>query len=206
MSDDEKAKLYRTIVQRTDDHFWMERMRFYGFWPDRENPAEDAAERKALEAELALLRQQHSAVKNPEQALVAERKRRWEESKARRQEAKKARLEKEKQRREAYAAIRKSTIVHAGEGVSGGLENDRSDLPRLVARSLPIMQRSEDLAQQMGIALESLRWLTYHRRGATVVHYHRYDIAKRPAACVPFPRPGPARAQAQHSPRPSGGC
>ena len=49
----------------------------------------------------------------------------------------------------------------------------------------------------MGIELKALRWLTYHRRGASVVHYHRYEIAKKTGGmrCISAPKPALDAAQ-----------
>ncbi|MBY0523605.1 MAG: RNA-directed DNA polymerase [Gemmataceae bacterium] len=201
MPDNEKARLYKRIVQQTNEHTLLERMRIHGFWPAREGlpqgPAEEAAERTRIEAELAELRKAHSAVKNPEKALADERKRRWEESKKRRAANKAKREEEAKQRREAWAAVRQESVVHAGAGVSDRLHQTTSDVAELTRRHLPILHQSADVAKQLGIGLPALRWLTYHRRGATLVHYHRYSIAKKTggARCISAPKPALAKAQ-----------
>src|SRR3954471_20121727 len=92
MAESEKAKLYREIVQHTDEQTLVQRMRLHGFWPERQalpqDPPEEAAERARLEAEIAQLRKTGSLVKNPLKALAEERKRRWLESKKRRAENK----------------------------------------------------------------------------------------------------------------------
>src|SRR5947209_700679 len=118
MAESEKAKLYREIVQHTDEQTLVQRMRLHGFWPERqalpEDPPDEAAERTRLEGEMAQLRKASSLVKDPTKALAAERKRRWQESKQRRA-ANKAKREHERQhRREAYAVFRKDNIVHVG--------------------------------------------------------------------------------------------
>src|SRR5262245_64057033 len=98
MAESEKAKLYNEIVRRTSDKVMLERMRLFGFWPAGEGlpptPAEEAAERAKIEAEIAELRRVQSKVKDPDKALAEERKRRWVESKKRRAE-RKAQKEKE---------------------------------------------------------------------------------------------------------------
>src|SRR5262249_45067565 len=143
------------------------------------DPHEEAAERARIEAELAELRSTKARVQDPEKALAEERKRRWEASKARRAEAKAKRLEQQKLRRAAWDNERAGTIIHAGPGVSAGLQGTQSDVESLTRRGLPVLQASRDLAERIGIELKVLRWLTYHRRGAAVVHYHRYEISKK---------------------------
>ena len=114
MNDDEKAKLYRRIVQQANSFTVVERMRTLGFWPKGEpiplDPPDEAAERARIEAELAELRKKKSAVKDAEKALAEERSRRWEESKKRRAEAKaRKRLE---QRGSARAGVGQAPLRH----------------------------------------------------------------------------------------------
>jgi hypothetical protein len=136
MSDpkDEKAALYRRIVAQTPESVLLHRMQVHGFWPVGlslpADPPAQAAERAQLEKELAELRKAGAKVKDPEKALAAERKRRWEESKKRRAERKAKRLAAQAQRREQWDAERKAKIVHLGDGVSAGLNDTTSDGPR----------------------------------------------------------------------------
>jgi RNA-directed DNA polymerase len=202
MADSEKARLYREIVQQTSDEQVLARMRLLGFWPTNQglpqDPTAEVRERERIEEEMARLRQQHSVIRDPEKALNEERKRRWEESKRRRADAKARRLAEEIRRREAWKKRRAETIVHAGIGVSAGLEKRTSDVAALEARGLPVLHAAEDLARAMGIPLSSLRWLTYHRSSATVVHYHRYSIAKKTGGVRHISAPKPALMKAQH--------
>jgi RNA-directed DNA polymerase len=201
VSDNEKANLYRRIAQQANSFAVVERMRTLGFWPKGEpipdDPPEQAAERARIEAELAELRKKKAHVKDVEKALAEERTRRWQASKARRAEARAKRIEREALRRAAWDAQRSATIVHAGPGHSGGLGDVRSDVEALTRRGLPVLHEAADLAGAIGVELKALRWLTYHRRGATVVHYHRYEIAKKTGGvrCISAPKPALAFAQ-----------
>jgi retron-type reverse transcriptase len=201
MKDDEKARLYHQVAQQANPWAVLERMRTLGFWPARQpippDPPEEAAERARIEAELAELRRTQTKIQDPEKALAEERRRRWEASKARRAEAKARRLEQEKLRRAAWDQHRAATIVYSGPGVSAGLHDTQSDLGALTRRGLPVLQTTGDLAEQLGIERKTLRWLTYHRRGAAVVHYHRYEIAKKTGGvrCISAPKPALALAQ-----------
>jgi RNA-directed DNA polymerase len=201
MKDDEKSRLYRQVAQQASEHAVLERMRTLGFWPSGQglpqDPPEEAAERARIEAELARLRSKHSTVKDPEKALAEERRRRWEESKARRAAAKARRIEQQTLRRQQWERHRAGTIVHAGPGVSAGLQDTQGDVEALQRRGLPVLHTAADLAERIGMELKALRWLTYHRRGATVVHYHRYDIAKKTGGMRSISAPKPALARAQ---------
>lgn len=201
MSDDERARLYRQIVQSTSDEFLVERMRMHGFWPAGRglpsDPPDEVRERREIENEIAELRRQHAAVADPEKALAEERQRRWEESKARRAELRAERAAETERRRAEYETFREGTIVHAGEGVSAGLQEDVGDPDALEARGLPVLLRSENLAEAIGLPIGTLRWLTYHRRAAAVVHYHRYDIAKKTGGVRSISAPKPQLAHCQ---------
>ncbi len=201
MAESEKAQLYRQIVQQTDDQALLQQMRLHGFWPPRDplpgDPPEEAAERERIEREMAQLRKQASLVKNPDKALAEERKRRWLASKQRRADNKAKRAAERKQRRAAYDAYRQDHIVHVGAGHSAGLQNITTAALALTNRGLPVIQNGQDLAAQMGITLSALRWLTYHRRAAAVVHYHRFEIDKKTGGvrCISAPKAALARAQ-----------
>ena len=186
MADDEKRKLYRQIVMRASEWLMLDRMRVYGFWPMGEglpdDPPEEVAERKQLEQRLAELRQgglnQKKGI-DPEQALAQERKRRWAESKKKRAEKKAQRKAAAEAGRQAWTARRSAEVVHAGTGVSAQLSKHQSDAEALGAQGLPVVHTAAELAAAMGLSLGRLRWLTYHREVVALVHYHRYDIAKK---------------------------
>jgi RNA-directed DNA polymerase len=200
MADNERARLYRELTQQTDEAA-LEGMRLHGFWPEGEplpvEPAAQAEERARLEAEAARLRKEASLVKDPAKALAQERKRRWQASKQRRADAKARRAAERQKRREAWDAYRRGHVVHLGTGVSAGLQSVASDVAKLEARGLPVLHDSSDLAGRMGIKLSALRWLTYHRRAAAVVHYRRFDIAKKTGGVRSISAPLPALAQCQ---------
>jgi retron-type reverse transcriptase len=201
MADNEKAKLYQEIVQKADERTILERMRLHGFWPAHRglpaDPPEEARERTQIEGELFRLRRDNAVVGDPEKALAQERRRRWEESKQRRAAAKVQREQERARRREAWSAHCDDNIVHLGADVSGGLQKTLSDVQALQQRGLPVLHTGPDVAAAMDIRLETLRWLTYHRKSATLVHYHRYSIAKKTGGVRSISAPKPALAQAQ---------
>jgi hypothetical protein len=181
-SEDKKARLFRRFVEEASawtDRLMLARMRKHGYWPKHVNPPpdppEEAAQRRAIEAELRDLRRE---IAEPMKALEAERKRRWAESRARRAKQKAERAAQAKQRREAWEASRRDDAPYLGQGVSGGLHDQASDIPRLTRAGLPILQSATDVASFLDMPLGRLRWLTYHRGSAAVVHYHRYDLPK----------------------------
>src|SRR5262249_16210190 len=138
-----------------------------------------------------------AVVRDPEKALAEERRRRWEESKQCRAAAKLQRQQEAARRRDAWTKHRADNLVHAGAGISGGLQKTTSDVEELHRRDLPVLHNSHDVAVAMGTTVAALRWLTYHRNSATLVHYHRYSIAKKTGGVRYISAPKPALAQAQ---------
>lgn len=201
MAKDERAGLYKQLVEQADPWLVLERMRELGFWPEDEPVPEESAsfaqERARLEDELARLRSKGTKLGDPDAALQQERIRRWQESKKRRALARAEREIERKKRAEAWAVWKSASFVHAGAEISAGLEHRDSDAERLTAQGLPIFARPEELATAMGIGLHKLRWLTFHRRSTTLVHYHRYSIPKKTGGRRNISAPKPALAMAQ---------
>ncbi len=83
---------------------------------------------------------------------------------------------------EAYVATH---VVHLGDGVyfNDAATVDRFDLDepekRAALNDWPALDSPGQLAAFLEIPVSELRWLTYHREAATMVHYHRFTIPKR---------------------------
>ena len=86
---------------------------------------------------------------------------------------------------DAWQAYRATHIVHVGEGIfwSDDRDHDRFDLPEPEARAaenaLPTLDTPAQLAQALSLTIPQLRWLTYHRDAAAMIHYTRFEIPKR---------------------------
>lgn len=201
MAIDPKAALYRRLVREVSDSAAVERMRVNGFWPSNQglpkDPPAEVKERAEIEGEIAKIQSQATKTVDPDKALAKERKRRWEESKKRRAAKRTERAALAKKRRDDFLKYRQSRIVHLGLGVSAGLEDVSSDTKELARRSLPILANGADLAMMMGVPLAMLRWLCFHRRGAALVHYHRFGIPKKTGGTRAISAPKPRLAAAQ---------
>lgn len=201
MDEKEKAELYRRLVSQADETLVLERMRAYGLWPEDEPvpelPEEQERERQRLTDEVERLQNRVEKSIDADTALAEERVRRWRESKKRRALARAEREEERRKRSEAYGAYRAGTVVHAGPEISGGLEDTTTNADALESLGLPVLRTPEALAAALGIELKTLRWLTYHRRAATLVHYHRYDIPKKTGGRRGISAPKPKLAAAQ---------
>jgi RNA-directed DNA polymerase len=197
----EKQQLWDRIASRPE---WiiLERMRVNGFWPSGVNLPDDPPDEKKERAELAKERERLMktalVVKDPEKALLEENKRRIEESRKKRAEKKVLREKTARERRDAWVKKKKNEIVHLGLEHSAGLANQKSDDAKLLQQGLPVAHNGNDLALLMGISLGELRWLTFHRRGAALVHYHRWDIPKKTGGERGISAPKKKLSNAQH--------
>ena len=201
-SEDKKARLFRRFVEQAGewtDRLMLARMRKHGYWPPDvgppPDPPDEASQRRAVEAELRELRREGG---DTMKALEQERKRRWRESKERRAERKAERQAQAAARREAWERSRQLDAPFLGDGVSGGLHEKQSDAARLARHDLPAMHTAADLAASLDLPIGRLRWLTYHRGNAAVVHYHRYDLPKPGGGsrCISAPKAELKSAQA----------
>jgi RNA-directed DNA polymerase len=197
---DEKAKLYDRVVRQVPEELLVDRMQLHGFWPEGQepppDPPEEVAERQAIEAEIDKLRKRALKV-DAKAALQKERVRRWQESKKRRTLARQDRDKEREKRREAWLEKKRALVAHAGVGVSAGLGRTGDDLERLARFGLTALHDANGLAAALGIPLGKLRWLTFHRRGAALVHYHRYSIPKKTGAMRAISAPKRALRGAQ---------
>jgi retron-type reverse transcriptase len=202
MSDtkDDPLKKLKAQLSALPDATVRERMIALGFWPPGEplpaDPIDEANARSALESDRARLLAQAGTAENPEKALRRERIRRLRESQKRRTLRKLERENEKKARRAAWDAEKADRIVHAGEGVSAGLAQTGSDAEKLSSLGLPVLHHAGELAERLGLSISQLRFLTYHRRGATLVHYHRFGIPKKTGGIRAISAPKPALARA----------
>lgn len=177
-----QQKLYEQVM-RAPEHAVLARMRLLGFWPSGhglpQDPPEEAKERAILEKEKAALIATALGPVDVDEALRKENQRRILEARQRRKERALAREKNRAKRRIDWLEHARSHVVHAGVGVSAGLSDAKSNEQRLIECQIPILHDAADVARLLSLSLGELRYLTYHRRGAALVHYHRYEIPKK---------------------------
>jgi retron-type reverse transcriptase len=112
--------------------------------------------------------------------------------------------ERRKLHQETWQAYKANHIVYLGDGVywNDHPTKDKWDLPhaeeRAAENELPPLDTPEQLAEALGLSVQQLRWLAYHRDAATRVHYYRFTIPKRDGSERPIWAPLPKLKAAQH--------
>jgi RNA-directed DNA polymerase len=196
-----RQEIYDRIRESSKDEYILEEMIRLGFWSGNEglpnDPADEIRRRGEIQRELDTLRSENRRL-NDEAALKKEAlQQRMAESKKKQQETKERR-EKERQERAAAWAIKQShTISYLGAEVSQGLNFTESNLERLQADQLPVLNEGADIANAMGISLSQLRFLAFSRRVSTVSHYVRFQIPKKTGGVRAISAPLPRLKQAQ---------
>lgn len=156
-----------------------------GFWTEEELSEEERELARLEEEEIALLEKELRSLRgqihsmNLDRLLKKVRKKRIEESKRRREERKREREKAAQEARKRWEEYRKTHLVHLGEGVSSALEKLDGNQSRLEQQGLPIISTPLQLADEMGLTLGQLKWLTYHREAATLSHYYTFTIPKK---------------------------
>lgn len=191
-----RQELYDRIRESSKDEVILEEMVRLGFWPKKgdipKDPADEIRRQADLRRELSELRAKHAKFKN--EALMKKEllKERLAESRKKKAETKRRRLDERKQRAHAHELRKREQITYLGDGVSGGLNDDRSDEKRLTEQGLPALHTAKDLAEKTGLEVGHLRHLTFHRRVSKTTHYVRFELPKKTGGTrrisAPMPR------------------
>lgn len=196
-----RQELFDRIREVGREEFILEEMKRYGFWesdqPIPQQPLEEQTRQNELYQELSELRSQNRLLHNQEAIKKRLLEERLAESKRKQQETK-VRREREKiEKAEAWRKKQAEEIIYLGENVSGGLNHQTNNQERLEAQGLPIINSHKELAQQMGITLSQLRFLSYHRPVSTTTHYVRFKIPKKTGGerIISAPMPNLKKAQ-----------
>jgi RNA-directed DNA polymerase len=134
-------------------------------------------------------------------AEAAEAKRRQEQREEERRAARLARAEAHRERISRYQVRLQREVLHAGRGVSAHLTHTTPDADRLEDEGLPVLRDAADLAALLGVDLKVLRWLTYHRDVAPVIHYRQFEVPKAKGGVRVISAPRPALRAAQQKVR-----
>ncbi|WP_137939625.1 reverse transcriptase family protein [Chitinivorax sp. B] len=192
------------IQASSKDSVILEEMQRLGFWPagsgtpDQQRATELISQEQALLSELRELNQKLSIAKDPVAALKALNKQRMAEAKARREQTRLAAAQRRYEKAAAWHARRALDIGYLGEGVSQSLSDARTDPHRLAARELPVLDSPKVLADAMGITVEELRFLTFHRSVSRISHYRRFGIPKKTGGLRMISAPMPRLKRAQY--------
>lgn len=128
------------------------------------------------QAAVDALRAERTALKQARRAQAVERK---------------AARARERERRRA------EEIDFLGRGVSGRLNDKRSQPEKLEQAGLPYLAEPKDVAQALGISVSRLRWLCFHDVAPMLSHYHQFQVPKRSGGLRTLAAPMPELAAAQ---------
>jgi retron-type reverse transcriptase len=191
-----RQELYNRIRKSSKEAVILEEMIRLGFWPAAgempEDPADEIRRMGDLRGRLRALRGERTSLQNEEKLRKEAAKKRMKDALERRKETKARKLAQRAEKADAWRQHKQEHLGYLGRGVSGGLGQTESDLPKLKARGLPELDSAEALAAAMGLSVSALRFLVFTRETSTVNHYHRFTIPKKTGGhrliSAPMPR------------------
>lgn len=180
-----KEEWYERVRQEGKVNVIKQEMIRLGFWSEEELSQEEKELARLEEEEIAVLEKELRSLRgqlhsmNLDQLLKKVREKRIEESKRRREERKRERAQAAKEAQQRWREYQQTHLVHLGKGLSSALENLDCNESQLQQNGLPLLTTPQQLADEIGITLSQLKWLTYHREVATLSHYYTFTIPKK---------------------------
>ena len=197
-----REQLYARIRASSKQEVVLEEMQRLGFWPrDTAQPTVEAQlirREGELQTALSELGNELRGIEDRETALKAMRKERMARARERREETRQRLAQQRHARALDWHARRQRELLYLGEGVSGGLNEARSDEQSLARHALPALHDATDLARSMGLELGELRFLAWHREVARVSHYQRFTVPKKTGGERRISAPMPRLKRAQY--------
>ncbi len=202
MTSDTRQQLYDRIRETSMDEVILEEMIRHGFWPAEQDkpslPAEMIRRRGELQREISELAARARAYEDRERAVKEIMKERMAAARERRVETKKRQAQARYDKAAQWYDKRRDDIVHLGDTGSPALSGKPANEERLRANGLPVFAGIKAIADQMGVPVGELRFLTYDRKVATVSHYKRFQIPKKTGGLRTVSAPMPRLKRAQY--------
>jgi len=204
MSDQPRTRqeLYDRIRKMGREQFILEEMIRYGFWPAEgeipEDPADEIRRMSEIRRELQTLKQENRRLQDEKALRKRLLQERLAESRRKRQETKERRERERQERAQAWQEKKQQDILYLGEEVSGGLNEQEGDRPRLESYGLPLCNTAAEIAAAMGISIGQLRFLAFNRKTSTTNHYIRFKIPKKTGGERQISAPMPRMKAAQN--------
>lgn len=177
-----RQEIYDRIRAASRDEVILEEMQRMGFWQKSDTP--DMPEQliqheAALHKELKMLTGKVRQYESQEAILKEMHRKRMQEKKAAREQTKQRNKQQRQDRAAYWKNLQESHLIYLGKGVSGGLNHTASDTAKLEQYGLPYFEDISSLATAMGIPLQTLRYLLFHREVSRQSHYFNFEIPKK---------------------------
>ncbi|MFN8671613.1 MAG: retron St85 family RNA-directed DNA polymerase [Candidatus Sericytochromatia bacterium] len=197
-----REELYQKIKESSKEGFILEDMIRLGFWPEKgimpQDPAYEIHKRIEINKELNHLKQDLRNLKNEAFLLKKFKEERLKESKKKRLENKIKREEEKQNKSLIWKEKQNKEILYLGDKISKGLNNNLNNQEKLKKYNLTPYDSSLNLANEMGISLNLLRFLAFSRKVSKVTHYKRFQIPKKTGGFRIISAPMPKIKNAQY--------
>lgn len=196
-----RQELYDRIRKTSHNEVVLEEMIRLGFWPATEplptDPGNDIRRMGELTRELSQLTIENSQLHNVEAIRRKVRKERLAASKQKRKENKERKLREREQRAAQWKRRQENEITFLGEGYSGGLSNEQSDVAKIAQMGALELTSVGNLARCLNMSIGSLRFLAFGRRTSKTTHYQRFALKKKTGGVRIISAPMPRLKHAQ---------
>lgn len=196
------SSLRERIRASSLDEVVLEEMIRHGFWEAdtarSAMPADFIKRKGELLRELREIVARERSMSDPEQALKAVMAERMRVARLQRVVSRREAAVARNERAAAFDARRRTRILSLGDVHSAPLANTESKAGELRVRGLPVFGSPEQIAQEMGLSVGELRFLTFDRRVARYSHYVSFEIPKKTGGTRQISAPMPRLKRAQY--------
>lgn len=196
-----RQQLYDRIRETSKDEYILSEMKRLGFWEDSEKPSlsEELIKEKAkLQKELNQLLRSKRLMKDPLKALEMMHKERKKQALENRKKTKIERIKSAYQKALNWYNINRQKITYLGESSNIEISLRQTNDSQLKQQGLPVYTQALELAETMGISLSELRFLTFNRQVSKVIHYKRFNLAKKTGGVREISAPMPRLKRLQY--------
>ena len=196
-----RQEIYDKIRESSKDEFIISEMKRLGFWKEDADkpslPAQFIKEEGELTKELRELYAKQRKLENKEAFLKDLRKKRMEESRKKQQANKERKKREQFEKAERWSQFKTVDISYLGAEYSNLLNQREYKTDNLNKYQLPIFGSIADLAHNMNITVNELRFLSYSRKTSKLSHYKRFYVNKKSGGKRMISAPMPRLKKAQ---------
>ncbi len=201
-STERRQEIYDKIKASSKQEYILSEMKRLGFWNQGNLDFEAVnmffKQESELSVKLQKLLKEKKVIEDPEAFLAAKHQERKLASKRSQKETKERREKERLKKAENWKKSKEKEIIFLGENYSHQLNETQSDVNRLKAQNLPILNNAEDIALAMKISIGELRFLSFSRKNSKISHYKRFQMAKKSGGYRLISAPMPKLKKAQH--------
>lgn len=198
-----KQEIYQKIRESSKEEYILSEMIRLGFWEnEKEKPslAESFIQKRSqLQKELRALGKEIHLYQDPEKALQELHKQRKKAALENREATRQARNKQRYDKALNWYNYQQNNITYLGDVFCFATKNNtKTDRKRLTTQQLPIIENEAQLADNMGIKVSELKFLSFKRSVSLTSHYRHFLMPKKTGGVRQIAAPMPRLKRAQY--------